>query len=479
MPGIDDFKVFKAERLDGGLVTRVPAHSLLSHQSPDCLNIDPSEVGATKKRKGYIKFTSAAKVTPTGTFVSGLFAAATSGGTPFVIAAEGTTLNNITAGAWGTTISGCTITVDTLVRMCMFNDIFIIMNQGGGPYKWTGSGSASSLGGSPPANARGGGVHRSRVFMYAASSVLSYSALSDPEDWTTADNAGSITINKNDGFVINGFISGGDFAIVSKIAPSSGGKEGALYALFGSSPFDFNVKKIATIGALGQEAMVQYDNMVFIATNRGIYSVNGRNWARIDDPIFPTYDAISSKGTIALARDGKTLRVAYPTSTANDREFIYDIERGIWGLNSGKTPRVYANHPDGRLLFGTSGTSILVWEDNNGSNDDGSAINFYWNTPEFNFGNTAVARRMSAAHLQVSNSVTSTVSLEHYVNGTAQTWAQTMSTSTDFPEKRFVGKATPGNLHQLKFTDSSSNGQVKLYGVSAYCEEYQPGYPGK
>ena len=475
---IDDYKTFKAEKLDGGLVTRVPAHSLLSHQSPDAQNFDPSEVGAVKKRKGYIKFTSAAKVGPTGTFVSGLFAAATSAGTAFVLAAEGTALHDITGGTWGTTISGVTLTVDTPVRMFMFNDLFVICNQGGGPYSWTGSGAASSLAGSPPANARGGGVHRSRAWLYANTSVLSYSALSTPADWTSTDNAGSITINKGDGYVINGFMSGGDFAIVSKVAPSSGGKEGALYAVFGSSPFDFNVKKIASVGALGQEAMLQYDNMVFIATSRGIYAINGRNWARIDDPVFPTYDAIPNKGTIALGRYGKQLHVSYPASgSVNNRELIYDIERGVWGMNSGKTARQYTNHPDGRMLFGTSSTSILVWEDENGSNDDGSAINFYWTTPEFVFGNSAVSRRLNSAHIQVSNSVTTTLSLEQYVNGSAQTWAQTMSTSTDFPVKRFTAKATPGKLHQIKITNNTSDGQTKIYGIVAYVDEYQPGHP--
>lgn len=473
---LDDFKLFKAEKLDGGLVTRVPAHSLLSHQSPDAQNFDPSEVGACKKRKGYVKFTSAAKVTPTGTFVSGLTAAATSAGTVYVLASEGTALHDITAGNWATTISGATITVDTLVRMFMFNDLFIICNQGGGPYKWNNTGNAAALGGSPPANARGGGVHRSRAFLYTGtSSVLSFSALSDPEDWTTADNAGSITINKGDGYVVNGFMSGGDFALVSKIAPSSGGKEGALYALFGSSPFDFNVKRISSVGAWGQEAMLQYDNMVFIATNRGVYAINGRNWARIDDPVFPTYDAIPNKGTIALGREGKKLRVSYPASgSANNRELIYDIERGVWGLNTGKTNRLYANHPDGRLLMGTSGTSILVWEDENGTSDDSAAINFYWKTPEFNFGNSAYNRRLYSAHFQVSNSNTATLTLDHLVNGSSQSWGQTMSTSTDFPVKRFATKSTPGKLHQLSITDNSTSGQTKLFGITAYSQQDQP-----
>lgn len=619
---LDHPKLFKAEKLDGGLVTRVPAHAILSHQSPEAQNFDPSEVGAVKKRKGYIKFTGAAKGTPTGTFCSGLFAAtcgaanvikawqvdvspstfvdettdfnssasgdvlpfpaaeaigdyfavghrvpfsgmtvivstagiggvvaweywngstwtalssvtdtttgftATASGTAyavtwnvpsdwattslnsttlyyirarvttvystnpvftsgaltginFVLAAEGTTVQDISDGTWNTALTGATITVDTPVRMFIFNDLYVIMNQGGGPYKWTGFTSVSALGGSPPSNARGGNVHRSRAFMYANSSVLSYSALSDPEDWTSVDNAGSITINKGDGFVINGFISGGDFALISKISPSSGSKEGALYALFGSSPFDFNIKRIASIGAWGQEAMIQYDNMTFISTARGIYGVNGRNFARIDDPISPTYDAIPSKGTVAMGRYGKTIRVSYPASgTANNREFIYDIERGVWGLNTGKTNRCYTNHPDGRILMGTSGSSILVWEDESGSSDDSAAINFVWKTPEFVFGNVQMERRLHEAHFHVSNAVTATLTLEQYTNGSAQTWGETMSTSTDFPVKRCMAKGTLGALHQISITDNSTSGQTKIYGVSAYTQEFPaPGLP--
>lgn len=621
MPIDEDFKLFKAEKLDGGLVTRVPAHSLLSHQSPDAQNFDPSEVGAVKKRKGYAKFTGSAKGSPTGTFCSGLFAATSNGanaikawqvdispstftdettdfnssaagdvqpfpaaeaigdyfavghrvpfrglnivistagiggviaweywngsawtalssvsdltvgftatasstaysvywtvpsdwattslngttlyyararvtttystnpvftsgtlsGINLVLAAEGTTVQDISDGTWNTALTGATITVDTMVRMFLFNNVYIICNEGGGPYKWTGFTSVSALSGSPPSSARGGGVHRSRAWLYSDSSLLSYSALSDPEDWTTADNAGSITINKGDGYIINGFASGGDFALISKISPSSGGKEGALYALFGSSPFDFNVKRIASIGALGQEAMITYDNMTFIATNRGVFGVNGRNFARIDDPIQPTFDAIPNKGTIAMGREGKQIRISYPASgTANNREFVYDIERGTWGLNTGKTNRVYTNHPDGRLLMGTSGSSILVWADSTGSNDDGSNINFYWTTPEFCFSNPAYRRRLQAAHIQVSNSITTTLSLEHYINGTAQTWAQTMSTSTDFPVRRYVGTPKTGNLHQIKITNNTSDGQTKLFGIAAYAEEYQPGAP--
>ena len=77
------FSTYEIKSPDGGLYTKKPAHSIDDSQSPDAQNFDPSEVGRIKKRLGHIKFTSAAKVTPTGTFVSGLFAGATSSGTAY------------------------------------------------------------------------------------------------------------------------------------------------------------------------------------------------------------------------------------------------------------------------------------------------------------------------------------------------------------------------------------------------------------
>jgi len=468
---IEDNKVsVNLGRLDGGLVTRLPAHMIDANQSPSCQNIDPSEHGALKKRKGYIKFTSAAKVTPTGTFVSGLYAAATSGGTAYVLAAEGTVLHDITAGNWSTTVSGVTITVDTMVRMRMFNDKFIICNQGGGPFKWTGSGAAASLGGTPPANARNVEVHRARVWLAANTSVLSFSALSNEEDYTTADNAGSITINKGDGMVINGIISGGDFLIVSKTAPSSGGKEGKLYVITGSSVFDFSVKKVADVGAVGQEGMVAYDNFVAVATERGVVAIRGREPFKLSEPVDVTYVTIPNKGTIAAGRYKTTLRFAYPaTGSQNNRVLNLDVERGVWSNDTGKTARIYANHPDGRLLFGTSGTSILVWEDENGTNDDGSNISMIWDTPDLDFGEWAAPKRLQATDIHAENTG-ATLTLEHLIDGTLQSYSQTMATATEGPVKRMpLHQNIRGKFHRLRISNNSTTA-VTVYQLKCFAQ---------
>lgn len=471
--------VFEVKGPDGGLFTRRPAHDIKDHQSPDVQNHDPSIVGSCKKRLGHIKFTSAAKVAPTGTFVSGLFAGASSTGTAFVLAAEGTTVQGITNGSWNTPITGLTITVDTAVDMHMFNDKILILNKGGGPRYTTDGIASSALAGSPPANSQFGMVHRNRVFLApGTNSVVTHSALLDEGDYTTLDNAGSITFNKGDGMVVNGMVSGVDFAIISKIAPSSGGLEGKLYVLYGSSPFDWYVRKIADVGALNHKAMISYDNFVAIATPRGIIGIQGRLPYKLNESVWPDYDAIPSKGTIALGRYKTKIYVAYPASgTANNREFVIDVERMAWGRNTGKTTKAYANHPDGRLLFGTSGTSILVWEAEKGNNDDGANIDFYYETPDMSFDDWWTPSHLDMAYLHAKTSPTTTITCTHYVDGSVQTFSDTMTTNTEGPVKKFkrFQAENRGTFHRLRFRDNSTNGQTEIYSVKAVARPFSPG----
>lgn len=470
--------VFIMKRLDGGLNTREAAHQLSERQSPSAQNFDPTFVGGVRKRKGYIKFTGSAKSSPTGSFASGLYAGANSSGTAFVIAAEGTTVQDITNGSWNTPITGLTITAGTMTRMAMYNDKIIICNVGMSSRYTTNGTTSTALAGSPPANATNIMIHRSRVWLSAGTSAVTFSALNDEGDYTTADNAGTITINKGDGMVVNGMCSGGDFAVISKISPSSGGKEGKLYIVYGASPFDFVIKKIADIGAVSQEGLISFDNFVAVVTERGIYAVQGKYPFKLSDPIQPTWDAIASKGTAAIGRYGTTLRIAYPaTGTSNNRELVLDVERGVWGLNTGKTIRVYANHPDGRLITGTASTSILVWEEENGANDDSAAINFFWDSVSMGFPDQWSPSRLDTTAIHAATSPTATITVTHAIDGTDSGYSQTMTTNTEGPVKRMARHvASPrGMLHTIRVADNSTSGQTTIYGLRCAATPYGPG----
>ena len=320
-------------------------------------------------------------------------------------------------------------------------------------------------------------IHKSRAWIYTNTSQIWFSALNDEADWTSADNAGSITINKGDGNIINGFFSGGDFAIISKVSPSSDGKEGALYALFGSSPFDFEVRKIADVAATGQEGMTSYDNFVAVCTERGIFGIQGRNVFKINDNVSPDYeDTAGEKVTTAIGRHKTTLKVFFPTTgIANNRELIYDVERGVWGFNTGKTTRVIANHPDGRFLMGTSGSSILVWVDDTGTNDDGSAINFYWQTLDMDWGSPGTVKRISSTHLHAKNTGSYNITVDSYNDGTAASEAQTMAVDSEGPVKKFKHRDKRGHFHAVRLTNNTADQPITIYGATMYCEMYEPG----
>lgn len=399
-------------------------------------------------------------------------------GRTFILAAEGSTVQEITNGSWNTAITSTSIVVDTPVDMQMFNNKILLLNEGQDPRYTTDGVASTALAGSPPSKARIGMVHRNRVFLTPGdSSVVTHSALLDEQDYTTTDNAGSITFNKGDGMVVNGMWSGQDFAIISKVSPASGGKEGKLYILYGSSPFDWLVRKIADVGAVGQRGGIAYDNFVAIATPRGVVGIQGRYPFKMSDPIDTDWTAIPNKGTIAMGRYMTKIYAAFPASgTTNNREYVLDVEHGVWGKNTGKTPSCYTNHPDGRLLFGTSGSSILVWEAEVGANDDGAAIDFYWESPDMFFDEMWSPSRLSWAYLHTKTTPSTTLTITHYVDGTATSYSDTMVTNTEGPVKQLKNFASNrGTFHRIRVRDNSTNGQTEIFSLKATAKGFQPG----
>jgi len=479
---VENKKPIMFDRLDGGLVTLYPKHQLKSNQSPDARNFDVSVFGQFVTRKGYAKFTPSAKSGKTGDgTVSGLGAWATSTGTLVIAVGEGTTAQTITsAGAWNAAITNLTITVNTRVHFMMYNDKLMIGNQGGGPYKTTDFATGAALGGTPPANAIGGMVHRSRVWWFPAnSSVATFSGLNAEEDYTSADNAGSITINKGDGMTINGMWSGGNFAIISKTAPSSGGTEGKLYLVNGSSTFDFSVQKIADFGATGLDAGQPFDLLVCLATNRGIYAIQGFGPTKISQNVKPTYDAITGPTSIAMGRYKTTIRASYSsTGGANDSQLIVDLERGVWGLNATKPFTRYTNHPDGRLLAGSTATNgPLVFIDDSGTNDNGGAIDCYWVTKADDAGMIAAPKWAQAVDLFAEDTGSYLWTVTHLIDGVAQSYSDTMNVHTEGPCKRLahLNSGVRGKYHQIKIENNNADQPMKANAIMLWLELGQPG----
>lgn len=617
MSDTENKKAAKFDKLDGGLVTLYSANNIRSDQSGDCQNFDVSAYGQLKTRAGYAKFTPSAKGSPTGTGISGLFAAtqASSGGdqvwqfravgsvfvdlttafntagsaslfpaaaalgdyfaagliskfstmtlnltTPgvagvvaweywngsawaalpgivdgstnltgsgsvvvnwaipsdwaavilnasaslyyvraritthyttvpivgastlapgrtHVLAAEGSTVQDITDGTWHTPITGLTISLNTRVHLMMYNSKYLIGNQGGGPWKTTDAISATTLGGSPPSKAVGGMVHRSRVWWFPDnSSTATFSGLNSEEDYTSADNAGSIVINNGDGMILNCMASGGLFAVISKISPSSGNTDGKSYILTGSSTFDFSIQKIADIGALGPDCLIGYDNLVVGATNRGVYVFQIQIPTKLSQNIKPTYDAIATQTVMAIGKLKTTLRISYSSNaTTNDRQLIMDMERGVWGLNQTKPFSRYANHPNGTLIAG-SATSALVYTDDSGTSDNGGAIDCYFVSKQEDFGLSASPKHLAEIDIHSDNTGNFAWTVTHLIDNVDTGYSDTFNPSTEGIVKRMNRTFNKrGKFHQIKVRNNQISQPMALNSITVWGEIFNPG----
>lgn len=148
-----------------------------------------------------------------------------------------------------------------------FNDWLILSDDANSaPKKWTGTGSTSALGGSPP-NFSFCIEHKGRLFasgVAANPSRLYYSDAYDPEaGWTNY-----ITIGTNDGSHITGLSSFKDALIIFK-----GPKKGSIYVLQGDDPTTFSLSTLRKNcgSAVWHNAIFHYqDDLAFVVSDGSI-----------------------------------------------------------------------------------------------------------------------------------------------------------------------------------------------------------------
>lgn len=161
---------------------------------------------------------------------------------------------------------------------CVHNDVLIAFGgQTDGPvapWKYTGSGNASALGGSPP-SARWGFSANNRVFAGSTSSAVStlyWSVLGNAEDWTGTGSGSAVIGSLEDGEPITGAaVLGQNFALVFK--PNS------IYRLdLTSAPFSSQILFKGVGALLGSLCVV--DGAVYFITPNGDMAMTDGNEVR-------------------------------------------------------------------------------------------------------------------------------------------------------------------------------------------------------
>lgn len=461
----------------GGLVTDAPAHALDGTQSPDAENFDPGANNRLKKRAGWAAF-AAAKGSPTGTVINGFWVGIFEDGTAQLLAKEGTVVADITGGSWGSNISGYTPADGDKVYFSMFNNVVIATSSAYvAPKKKAKTGAFSALGGSPPSAAYSC-THRRRLWLAKTSadpSRVYCSNIDNAEDWSTADAVTDFYLDKGDGQVINGMVSNGELLYISKIAGAN--TEGSLFAVAGDTPTGargFAIKKLCTWGAVSQWAMVSIDKYIAIASQDGIFLINGLEWTNIAAPIMASYQALTAaqKLKIVLGRKGRQLFVSYPASgSVNTKTWVFDLDARIWSRYT-YTAGIWATHPDGSLYGAAPSTTIKVDKFDTGLTDNSAAIAMYWETPNLDFGEWFADKKWFQAFLFTS-SAGNTWTLDHYIDDVDQNDNQTFVSASGTIIKRVVGKGTEkfGRLFRFNIAESST-AAAECYGIQVEADAF-------
>jgi hypothetical protein len=273
-----------------------------------------------------------------------------SDGTKFV--AFGTDDGNVyklvpATGATSTFHTGATNS--TRWYFAVYNDKLIFCNRADAPRKTTDGATSAVLGGSPPAAGGPVAVHSNRVFFFDATATkksdLTWSALNNEEDYTTANNAGSVTISANDGSDLVTMVPS-----INELVLFKGNRP---YRLQGTSPSTYSITNVVPTtgskGAISTQGAVFAVNDVWFAANNGLLNLRTvLNFGDLkasyaSDRISPYWepDSDTTLGLQHLANsvlcyDAQYNRMYYAVSSGaspgNDIVLVHDLRTNGWSV---------------------------------------------------------------------------------------------------------------------------------------------------
>lgn len=352
-----------------------------------------------------------------------------------------------------------------------FNNLCIFVSLQTSTMKSTGS-TFSPLLGTPPANALYIKSHRNRLWIAnssAGNSRVNYSALSNPEDWTTSGDAGFIDIGKDDGEQITGLASVGPNLVVFK--------QNSTWIIKNGTPTTFVVQRLsATIGCVAPRSVVECESFALYLSNNGVYAVNQNGVALMSYNIQPDFDSMSN-ATKALASAGRLrsqywLSVDTDADSINDTAIVLDYVYGAWGKYSNKKESVYYTRQDGTLISGGADTDVVRKQDDT-ENDNGSAITMTYDSPGYEYGDWVRRKQVHDFIIKTNAVAGKTLVLSHLVDGVLQSSTKTFNLDAvivgndEVIHKFYHPPDTTYGLNiRLRLVNSETSAPVQVFGFS-------------
>ncbi len=374
----------------GGLNTFDPEYLLPINQSPDLDNLVLLDRGF-KKRNGDATWNSSAMVS-TSTGIQGLGYIQLNNGTQFLNAVAGTKFftDSGLSGTMTDTTGAVTITSgqNNIWAPVNFNNLQIWFGGApDAPFKYSGTGNAAALGGTPPsaANVFAGNNRIFAMNTAANPSRIFWPVLANPEDWTGA-GSGNADVAMSDGEGLQcGIVTGPDTAILFKNSSTH-------LMVLTRAPFPiYQLQK--GVGVAGKNAWAYANGTIYIVTpgRRMKSTTDGVNFRDYPVSIDNIWDSINVnriqyiQGLYYPAQDWIMWVVSTGANTTNNYLIIWDLKKQCWircttGFKANvlaivQNRRLFAGHYNGKLYEKLKST---VFSD--ASETSPGAIDGYWRT---------------------------------------------------------------------------------------------------
>lgn len=344
----------------GGMASNRPSTLLDANQAILLRNIIITPGKGIKKRQGNTAFNGTA-MTGSGA-ITGLQYFKPSSGNDHLVAVTGAkvfestsldgTMNDITGAV--TVTSG----QNNIWTSAVFNDLAILVGGApDAPIKYSGTGNAAALTGSPPSGNFGFTVNN-RFFIgntTANPSRIAWSILSSPEDWT-GTGSGTADVQKNDGdMLIGAGVISDDLVLLFK--------ETSIHKMITrSTPFPvFPLFK--GVGAVGKNAIVAVDGLIyFISPRAKMFATDGNQIIDFNDDIDDIWSGLNTarlkyiQGVRyqGLGYDHLVWHCSNGSSSTNNLAIVWDLTNKCWLQHTtGYSSNVVALHQNGSLYMGS------------------------------------------------------------------------------------------------------------------------------
>lgn len=446
-----------ADYLTGGEVTSPPPHLVEPGQAISGQNHDPRDQRGVTTRNGRSQH---GVNNGSDSAVKGIRAWTRDNGTAFVIARLGTTFYDVSAAAWASI--GIGGTNNDRFRAEPLNDILTIVVDGLAPQKFSGT-TLSALGGSPPSEAKYAALYASKLWLAgddANPQKKNFSATNNPEDWTAANDAGSITTQDGGGDTIQGLVATRKSLLTFY--------RNFVDVLYGTSVFDFREERLINRGLVSKTGYASAGEVAFFASDEAVFMVAGTRVSDITTARFrKTYQDISDKSQITLGVKGDLLLVV---DYGADKGYAFDYKRGAWATWTTQAWEVLDTANDQTFYAGVDGGSTTqIWKLDTGSQDGTATITVKWRTPNFAFGWPDAIKNMVGVRLHAKPGL-GTTTITYYKNGTS-TGSTTDVTFSSTGDHDWAGRHGQNKIrgHYLGL-EFQWTGVGTLYGYAVYAE---------